>query len=161
MPLHQTFKIIAHDTKSNVMENKLKFAFASSNMQIIDQHFGSTTGFAIYAIDQDSATLIEAKTFVEQAQDGNENKLIEKIEALEGCVAMYCRAIGSSAIQQLTSKGIQPVKMAEETEITHVIADIQQEMQQGASGWLAKAIRKHSANNPNRFDAMEQEGWQE
>lgn len=161
MPLTRELKVIAHDIKDDQMKNKLRFAFASNNMEMVNQHFGSTTGFVIYAIDADTFTLIEAKTFTEKAQDGNENKLIEKLEALADCAAVYCRAVGGSAMQQLVAKGIQPVKLAEETPISQLIHDIQTEMQQGASGWLAKALRKNSPTENNRFDEMEQEGWQE
>ncbi len=159
------------------METALKIAFATTDMETVNQHFGSAKSFAIYAVDRGNAQMLEAAQFGELKQDGDddckdaggramqgaiaENKLSVKIELLKGCAAVYCQAIGGSAINQLIAKNIQPVKVHEGSKIKDLIIDLQNEMQAGPSSWLAKAINQHKSPDPARFDLMEDEGWEE
>ncbi|MCK9621318.1 MAG: nitrogen fixation protein NifX [Methylobacter sp.] len=143
------------------METALKIAFATTDMETVNQHFGSAKSFAIYAVNMDDAQLLEAAQFGELQQDGNEDKLSVKIELLNGCAAVYCQAVGGSAINQLITKGIQPVKVHEGGKITDLIVDLQNEMKAGPSSWLAKAINQHKSPDPERFNQMEDEGWDE
>jgi len=143
------------------MEHSLKIAFASSNSKSVDQHFGSAKTFAIFDVTPERADQIEINEFGELAQDGNEDKLDIKMNMLEGCTAVYCQAAGPSAIKRLLTVGVQPVKVAEGSVIKELLADIQQEMKTGPTGWLAKAMEKHQKADASRFDAMEAEGWEE
>ncbi len=143
------------------METALKIAFATTDMETVNQHFGSAKSFAIYAVNMDDAQLLEAAEFGELQQDGNEDKLSVKIELLNGCAAVYCQAVGGSAINQLITKGIQPVKVHEGGKIKELIVDLQNEMKAGPSSWLAKAINQHKSPDPERFNRMEDEGWDE
>jgi len=143
------------------METALKIAFATTDMETVNQHFGSAKSFAIYAVDMDDAQLLEAAQFGELSQDGNEDKLSVKIELLNGCAAVYCQAVGGSAINQLIAKNIQPVKVHEGGKIRDLIVDLQNEMKAGPSSWLAKAINQHKSPDPDRFKRMEDEGWDE
>ncbi|MGZ5054094.1 MAG: nitrogen fixation protein NifX [Methylobacter sp.] len=143
------------------METALKIAFATTDMETVNQHFGSAKSFAIYAVNMDDAQLLEAAEFGELQQDGNEDKLSVKIDLLNGCVAVYCQAVGGSAINQLIAKNIQPVKVHEGGKIKDLIVDLQNEMKAGPSSWLAKAINQHKTPDPERFNRMEDEGWDE
>jgi len=143
------------------METALKIAFATTDMETVNQHFGSAKSFAVYAVDRDNSQLLEAAQFGELSQDGNEDKLSVKIELLNGCAAVYCQAVGGSAINQLIAKNIQPVKVHEGSKINDLIADLQNEIKGGPSSWLAKAINQHKAPDPNRFNLMADEGWDE
>lgn len=143
------------------METALKIAFATTDMENVNQHFGSAKSFAVYAVDRDNAQLLEAAQFGELSQDGNEDKLSVKIALLDGCSAVYCQAIGGSAINQLITKNIQPVKVHDGSKIKDLIVDLQNEMKAGPSSWLAKAINQHKAPDPDRFKKMADEGWDE
>ena len=105
--------------------------------------------------------MLEASQFGELAQDGNEDKLSVKLQLLEGCAAVYCQAVGASAIKQIVVHGIQPIKVHEGCTIKELITDLQNEMKSGPSSWLAKAINQHKGPDRMRFDEMENEGWQE
>jgi nitrogen fixation protein NifX len=139
----------------------LKVAFASSDRKHVDQHFGAARAFAIYAIDTDSIALIEVAEFMEAAMDGHEGKLAAKIALLSGCTAVYCQAIGASAIQQLLAQAMQPVKVPEGAPIDSLTAALQADLRSGPSGWIAKALRRSAPRDAARFDAMAEEGWQE
>ena len=149
---------VLDDTDISTM---IKVAFATSDRSEVDEHFGSASCFAIYGVDPTQSKLLQVCEFGQLAQDGNEDKLAEKIEQLNGCVAIYCRACGASAVRQLLAKNIQPVKVSEGTTIAGMIENLQQELVQGPSSWLAKAMRSHQLSAPSRFDDMEAEGWSE
>jgi nitrogen fixation protein NifX len=153
--------IVQSDEESKFMETALKIAFATTDMETVNQHFGSAKSFAVYAVDRDDAQLLEAAEFGQLSQDGNEDKLSVKIALLEGCAAVYCQAIGGSAINQLIAKNIQPVKVHDGSKINDLIVDLQNEMKAGPSSWLAKAINQHKGPNAERFNQMEEEGWDE
>jgi nitrogen fixation protein NifX len=130
-------------------------------MSTVNQHFGSAKSFAVYAVTPDNSQLLEAAQFGILAQDGNEDKLSVKIELLDGCAAVYCQAIGASAINQLMAAGIQPVKVHEGSKISDLLIDLQSELNSGASSWVAKALKKYQNPDPTRFAQMENEGWEE
>lgn len=143
------------------MDTALKVAFATTDMETVNQHFGSAKSFAVYAVDREHSELLEVAQFGELSQDGNEDKLSVKIELLGGCAAVYCQAIGGSAINQLILKNIQPVKVHEGSKIQDLITDLQNEIKAGPSNWLAKAISQNKGSDPERFNRMEDEGWDE
>ncbi|MCG7960413.1 MAG: NifB/NifX family molybdenum-iron cluster-binding protein [Candidatus Thiodiazotropha taylori] len=143
------------------METALKVAFATSDMKRVDQHFGAAQSFTIYALDQQKVCFVEAVEFGKLDMDGNEDKLVAKIDALKGCIAVYSQAVGASAINQLKMKGIQPVKISPGASISSLLESLQQELREGPGSWLARAIKNTMPADPSRFDEMEQEGWEE
>ncbi len=161
MTLQRRLQLVRCDTEETWMNAALKVAFATTDMKHVDQHFGAARSFALYAIDPEQACFVEANEFGQPDMDGNEDKLAVKIEALDGCIAVYSQAIGASAIGQLKAKGIQPVKVSPGVEITDLIESLQEELRDGPSQWLAKAIAAANPADPSRFDAMEAEGWDE
>ena len=161
MSLTRRMQVVHHNEQEIPMETAIKVAFATSDMVHVNQHFGSARSFAVYAVDPERAEMLEAAQFGELAQDGNEDKLSVKIQLLDGCAAVYCEAVGASAIKQIVAQGIQPIKVHEGSAIKDLVADLQNEMKAGPSSWLAKAINQHKGPDPKRFDAMEEEGWDE
>ena len=161
MSLTRRMHILHPNEQGISMETAIKVAFATSDMNHVNQHFGSAQSFAVYAVNPEQSEFLEAAQFGELAQDGNEDKLSVKIQLLEGCAAVYCQAIGASAIKQIVAQGIQPIKVHDGSTIKHLLIDLQNEMKSGPSTWLAKAINQHKNPDPQRFDDMEQEGWQE
>lgn len=139
----------------------IKVAFATSDLKRVDQHFGSAEAFAVYAVEPGRAQLVEAAQFGRLAQDGNEDKLVAKLDALDGCIAVYTQAVGASAISQLKARGIQPMKVAPGTPIGELLATLQGELRGGPDSWLAQALRRRSPADPGRFDSMDGEEWQE
>ena len=139
----------------------LKVAFASTDRLHVDQHFGSSRAFVIYGVDQARAKVLSAAEFADQEQDGDEDKLVSKLNLLEGCIAVYCKACGASAVRQLLSVGIQPVKVSQITDIQTLIEILQLELREGPSAWLARAVQRIEGINGQRFDAMADQAWDE
>ena len=162
MTQHQRhLKIVDSDTSEDSLNTALKVAFATTDMKHVNQHFGSAEAFAVYAIDMEKTSLLEAIQFGQLDQDGNEDKLTVKLDALEGCIAVYSQAVGASAVGQLKARGIQPVKVSAGASISDLLESLQEEMASGPGTWLARAIESQKPSDPNRFDDMEAEGWEE
>lgn len=161
MTLQRRLQLVGCNTEDQWMETAIKVAFATADMKHVDQHFGAAQSFAIYAVDQDTICFLEASEFGDLNMDGNEDKLGEKIKVLDGCIAVYSQAVGASAINQLKAKNIQPVKVTPGAVISDLLSALQEELMQGPSSWLARAIQNTAPVDPTRFDAMESEGWEE
>lgn len=161
MALQRRLKVLPHGTEDNWMDTAVKVAFASTDMKQVNQHFGAAESFAIYAVDLQRSELLEVVQFGELVMDGNEDKLVAKIAALDGCIAVYTQAVGASAVGQLKGKGIQPVKVTPGAQISDLLDSLQEQLREGPSAWLAKAIQRQDEPDTGRFDTMESEGWDE
>jgi nitrogen fixation protein NifX len=139
----------------------LQIAFATSDLKHVNQHFGTARCFAIYAVNAEQAELIEVAQFSEPQQEHDENKLAIKLDVLHHCAAVYCQAIGSSAIQKLLAAGTQPLKVDVQAPITRLIGDLQSQLHFFAPTWWKKAMAGALEHDRTRFDRMEAEGWDE
>ena len=143
----------------------IRVAFASTDLQHVDQHFGLASGFAIYEISAENYSLIEGAQFDPQKvyQPGHsEDKLTDKISLIEGCMAVYSNAVGPSAVKRLLASDIQPLKVDEGTPITVIIEELQQQLA-GSSvpGWMQRITRnrlRQQADN-SRFDELFDQEW--
>ena len=161
MALIRRMRIVDKSEEELAMATSLTIAFCTDDMKTVNQHFGSAKTFAIYAVDLEQSTLLEVAEFGKLDQDGNEDKLATKIGLLDGCAAVYCEAVGASAIHQLMAAGIQPVKVYRGSQITDLITDFQNELRSGPSAWVAKALARQGGGSPNKFAEMEADGWDE
>lgn len=138
-----------------------RVAFATADRESVDQHFGSARAFAIYDVSEEHSALAEVVEFGSQAQDGNEDKLEDKLRALEGCDAVYCLAVGGSARKRLLSVGIGAVKVDKGTPIGTQLTSIRDTLRRGELPWPAGAAQHRKDDDPSRFERMEAEGWEE
>ncbi len=159
MPVTRKLTVLGSDTES--LHAAMKVAFASTDMKSVNQHFGSAQSLVLYAVDMEESKMLEVVEFGRLAQDGNEDKLAVKIDALDGCIAVYSQAVGASAVKQLKARGIHPVKVSAGADISELLAGLQDELRMGPSMWLANAIKTNMTLDPGRFDEMEEEGWEE
>ncbi len=166
MPVERRLKLLHCDAPSSSSKDEpaVKVAFASADRRRVDQHFGAAAAFAIYAVDRHGGELLEVVQFGRLAMDGHEDKLAVKLDALKGCVAVYCQAVGASAVRQLRAQGIQPLKVQPGTQVKVLLRELQRELADGPSAWLMRAMAMHQPGTDpgaetDRFDAMEAEGW--
>lgn len=138
----------------------IKVAFATTDRLRVNQHFGAAEAFAIYEVTPDKATLVGIGEFAEEAMDGNEDKLIAKVDFLEGCAAVYVMAIGASAIKKLMAKGIQPIRVNEIDGVDDLLGEISKAMSEGGVAWVDRAVAAQAKKAADRFASMEEEGWQ-
>lgn len=159
MTLTRRLRLVDSREPEEAMDPVLKVAFASADRKHVDQHFGSTCAFAIFEVSRDGSRLLELVEFGPALQDGNEDKLAARIEALNGCAAVYMKAVGSSAILQLRAKGIRPMKVAPGTPIAAQLFLLVSELQQDPTDRAQSAVAIEK--DPARFDLMAAEGWDE
>lgn len=141
--------------------DKLIVAFASSDGEMVNQHFGSSLGFHVYAIDGGTATPLAAKSFAKEQRDGNEDKLKPKLAWLTGCDLVYCGSVGGSATNQLIKLGAHPVIVKGGPDIEEIIAELQKEITGTMSPMLERIFKQKMGKDESRFDEMADEGWEE
>jgi nitrogen fixation protein NifX len=186
MALERRLKLVETGLRMQEMGSRVKVAFATGDMRQVDQHFGTADAFAVYSMNAQRAMLAEVVQFggplpmgagmaelpQGSSRDGraglqshagghDEDRLASKIEALSGCIAVYCQAIGASAIDRLRAKGIWAVKVSPGAEIKNLIISLQGDLRAGANAWLQGSISRPGRCDAERFDEMEQEGWVE
>ena len=163
MPLERRLRLLGNRVDTQPRPS-LHVAFASSDRRHVDQHFGAASGVVIYAVGPDCARLVEAAEFGTQARDGHENKLAAKFAVLADCQAVYCNAVGASAVRRMVALGIQPCRVSPGTAIASLIEELQYKMGNQPGGWLARALqqegRQQDGDHANRFDAMAEEAWE-
>jgi nitrogen fixation protein NifX len=142
-------------------ENLLMVAFATSDGECVNQHFGSSQGFYVYGITGDEATLMATKSFAKEKKDGNEDKLKPKLAWLHGCDLVYCGSVGGSATKQLVMLGANPVEVKGGPEIEEIIGDLQKELNGSLSPMLDRVLKQKKGKKDDRFDDMDEEGWAE
>jgi nitrogen fixation protein NifX len=142
-------------------ESLLKVAFATSDGECINQHFGSARGFHVYGITGNWATLLATREYPKEKKDGNEDKLKPKLAWLHGCDLVYCGSVGGSATKQLITLGVHPVVVKGGPDIEEVIEELQGELNGTLSPMLERIIRQKQPKNEDRFAEMEDEGWEE
>jgi nitrogen fixation protein NifX len=124
----------------------MKIAFTTSDNIHINSHFGSAKKIDVYEVDQIDYQFVETLKFDGNLnEDGNEDKLLPKIEALRDCTIVYVSTIGGSAAARLIKQRITPIKaQSEEQEITDVLTKLVQTLNGSPPPWLRKALLQRS-----------------
>jgi nitrogen fixation protein NifX len=133
----------------------MKIAFTTSDCIHINAHFGWAKKIDVYEVSKEGYQFLETLNFDgDLKEDGNEDKLLPKIEALYDCTIVYVSAIGGSAAARLIKKKITPVKArSEEEEIAEVLNKLVQTLNGNPPPWLRKALQQ----NNSALDELEEE----
>lgn len=133
----------------------MKVAFTTQDMHSVDAHFGWAKNIAIYEVSPEGHQFVEAIQFDgDLKEDGNEDKLLPKIDAIRDCAIVYVAAIGGSAAARVVAAKIHPVKAVEGTPIGELLEKLQQVLQGTPPPWLRKALNKGKEQS---FDFDEEE----
>lgn len=121
----------------------MKVAFATQDMQRVDAHFGWARNIAIYDVSPQGHRFIEAMQFDgDLLEDGSEDKLGPKLNAIENCAILYVAAIGGSAAARVVAKNIHPIKMSQPEEIGGILVKLEEVLKGSPPPWLRKALNK-------------------
>lgn len=121
----------------------MKVAFATQDLQRVDAHFGWAKNIAIYEVRPDGYGFVQAFTFEGDLQeDGNEDKLAPKIEAIMDCAILYVAAIGGSGAARVVANKIHPVKVPQPEPILAILDRLQAVVNGTPPPWLRKAMQK-------------------
>jgi nitrogen fixation protein NifX len=134
----------------------MKVAFATQDMQRVDAHFGWAKNIAIYELNAEDYHFLEAVQFDgELAEDGNEDKLAPKLEAIRDCAILYVAAIGGSGAARVVAMKIHPIKVNEPESIHGILDKLQVVLQGTPPPWLRKLLNK-DAGRTFHFDEEEE-----
>jgi nitrogen fixation protein NifX len=132
----------------------MKVAFATQDLERVDAHFGWAKNIAVYDLKPDSYTFVEAVQFAGDLQeDGNEDKLQPKLEAIKDCAILYVAAIGGSGAARVVAQNIHPMKVPQPEKITDLIEKLQVVLRGSPPPWLRKVLSK---NGERTFDFEEE-----
>ena len=121
----------------------MKIAFATQDLKRVDAHFGWAKNIAIYEIDLQGHRFLEAIEFDgDLREDGNEDKLAPKIEAIKDCAILYVAAIGGSGAARVVANNIHPMKVNQPEEIADLLAKLEEVLRGTPPPWLRKALSK-------------------
>ncbi|MGO8919750.1 MAG: nitrogen fixation protein NifX [Stellaceae bacterium] len=121
----------------------MKVAFATQDLKRVDAHFGWAKNIAIYEISATGHRFLEAVQFAGDLQeDGNEDKLAPKIEAIKDCAILYVAAIGGSGAARVVASNIHPMKVNQPEEIADLLAKLGDVLKGVPPPWLRKALAK-------------------
>lgn len=134
----------------------MKVAFATQDLKRVDAHFGWAKNIAIYEISPDDYRFIEAVQFDGDLQeDGNEDKLARKLEAIKDCAILYVAAIGGSGAARVVASNIHPMKVSQPEEITTLLDRLRDVLKASPPPWLRKALLKGQERNLDFADELD------
>jgi nitrogen fixation protein NifX len=121
----------------------MKIAFATQDQQRVDAHFGWAKHLAIYDISPTGYQFVTDFAFGDDlAEDGNEDKLAPKLDAIRDCAIVYVAAIGGSAAARVVATKIHPIKVEKPEPILDILDRLQGVLQGTPPPWLRKALLK-------------------
>jgi nitrogen fixation protein NifX len=133
----------------------MKVAFATQDQQRVDAHFGWAKHLAVYEVTPEAIAFVQDHGFGEDlAEDGNEDKLAPKLDAIKDCAIVYVAAIGGSAAARVVASKIHPVKVAQPEPILDILDKLQEVLKGTPPPWLRKALLKGQERS---FDFDEQD----
>lgn len=121
----------------------MKVAFSTQDLQRVDAHFGWAKNIAVYDVRADGYDFIENFTFEgDLKEDGDEDKLAPKLEAIKDCAILYVAAIGGSGAARVVANKIHPIKVASPEVILDILDKLQDVLNGTPPPWLRKALLK-------------------
>jgi nitrogen fixation protein NifX len=121
----------------------MKVAFATQDQQRVDAHFGWAKHLAVYDVNASGYSFVEDFPFGDDlAEDGNEDKLAPKLDAIRDCAIVYVAAIGGSAAARVVAAKLHPIKVPAPEPIFDILDKLQVVLQGTPPPWLRKAVLK-------------------
>jgi nitrogen fixation protein NifX len=119
----------------------MKIAFASSEGETVDQHFGHSKTFYLYSVGKESSELLSVIDSSDEPE-GEKEKLAYKIGTISEADIMYCTQIGPTASKMVQAAGIHPVRVAEDEKVVDSISKLQEMLNDSPAPWLLRIYHK-------------------
>ena len=135
----------------------MKVAFATQDNVHINAHFGWAKKVDVYDVDAEGYDFVNTVEFGgDLKEDGNEDKLVPKINAVADCTIVYVSAIGGSAASRLLKNKITPLKAEnKDDEISDVLNSLVTTLGDPPP-WLRKALGQKNKSFDFDFDDEEE-----
>ena len=133
----------------------MKIAFATQDKERVDAHFGWAKSIVVYDVSPESHHFVESFEFGDTLEeDGDEDKLAPKLDAIKDCAILYVAAIGGSGAARVVAQKIHPIKVPQPESIVGILDKLQVVLQGTPPPWLRKALAKDGVRT---FDFEEDE----
>lgn len=139
----------------------LLVAFASSDGDMVDEHFGSAAAFYVHRISATDSEFVTHQRFGQEKRDGNEDKLKPKLAWLVGCDLVYCGSIGGSASRQLIALDISPLQVAEGPDVEDLVSQLREQLAGTPERWLENILKRKAKRSSGGFALDTAEEWVE
>ena len=123
----------------------MKIAFATPDKAHVDAHFGWAKSIVVYDASSTGHRFVESFEFGDKLEeDGDEDKLAPKLEAIKDCAIVYVAAIGGSAAARVVAMKIHPIKVPGPESIAEILDRLVVVLKSTPPPWLRKALEKDS-----------------
>jgi nitrogen fixation protein NifX len=121
----------------------MKIAFATQDKERVDAHFGWAKSIVVYNVTPEGHSFVESFEFGDELEeDGDEDKLAPKLEAIKDCAILYVAAIGGSGAARVVAMKIHPIKVPQPESIATILDKLQAVLKGTPPPWLRKALAK-------------------
>ena len=124
----------------------MKIAFATQDKESVNAHFGWAKHIVVYELSPEGHSFVQSFDFGDKLQeDGDEDKLAPKLDAIHDCAILYVAAIGGSGAARVVALKIHPIKVPQPEPIAEILDKLQAVLKGTPPPWLRKALQKDSA----------------
>jgi nitrogen fixation protein NifX len=129
------------------LDDAIKVAFATKDMQTINAHFGGAKEFVVYKVSKDGFLMSEVIQ-TDTSDIDSDDKTDFKVRALAGINIMYCESIGGTAAAKVIRAGINPMKVQEARAIEDVLKELVAMINGNPPPWVKKIMNIQTENDP-------------
>ncbi len=135
----------------------MKIAFATQDKEHVDAHFGWAKAIVIHEVTPGGHRFVESFDFGGKLEeDGDEDKLAPKLDAIRDCAILYVAAIGGSGAARVVALKIHPIKVPQPEPIAEILDKLQAVLKGTPPPWLRKALAK-DGEGAHTFDFEDDE----
>jgi len=128
----------------------INVGFCSQDGKVIDSHFANCPAIYIYSISEMNYEETGRILFFDDeeriADEGEDDRVENRIKALKDCTIVYCTQIGGPAAARLIQAKIHPLKVRERSPIEEEVARLCQMLNTNPPPWLRKQSLKSLSN---------------
>jgi nitrogen fixation protein NifX len=130
----------------------MKVAFATTDGNNVDEHFGRAGMFAICEMTEGGFRFVEMRKFADGMDKAvvdtkdmgplHDNAVQGKVDRLADCKLIYLTEIGGPSAARLVKKGIMPMKVKEPVSIENALKQLGEMIRKSPPPWIRKAMLK-------------------
>ena len=141
----ESMKITVDSTDK--LENSIKVAFATKDLETINAHFGGAKEFVVYNVSKDGFEL-DGVIKTDTTELTGDAKTEFKVKALEGINIMYVESIGGTAAAKVIRAGINPMKVQEPVRIEEVLKELIEMINTNPPPWIKRIMNIETVEDP-------------
>lgn len=132
---------------TGTLENAMKVAFATKDMETINAHFGGAVEFVVYNVSKEGFEL-DGVIKTDVTGLSGDDKTDYRVKALKGINIMYVESIGGTAAAKVIRAGINPMKVPEPRKIEDVLKELVAMINGNPPPWVKRIINMETTEDP-------------